>query len=306
MVASLATALSACALLRSGPEARFDISPIVVYAGEIVELDAGASTATASIVSYTWHFGDGATSAGQVVTTTFDTAGAHTVELTVRDAGGRSDTATEEIIVYVRSGTVLLEEDFADGEEALGRWPLDPTWATAGDASVDQIAADPGYALYIHSSNSSWHRRYRAITLPPLRVGQHAVFSCRIMTVQNQDERTFLFSPARRELDSIAGSLPYILFTGTGDGSYVREPTEYGDDVPRPIPFLPDVYRWHTYTFDVQSGAYELRIDGSEMFKGSLTASFDETTEWILLIGEESLTEACRAYFDDIRVSIEE
>jgi PKD repeat protein len=298
--------LASCALLDGGPEARFDVLPVVVYAGDTIEFDAGASNGSSSIVSYSWDFGNDAASAGQVVTTTYPDAGTYLVRLTVRSVDGKTSTVEQEITVFVRSGTLIFHEEFSDGPQSLGHWPLDPTWATAGDATVDHITGDSGYALYVHSGNARWHRRYAAVSLPPLRVGQSAVFSCRIMTLQNQDDHTFLFSPARRELDSIAGSLPYFLFTATGGGSYVREPSEYGSDVPRPIAFTPDVYRWHTYAFVFRAGSYELRVDDVPLYSGTLNAQFTETGEWILLLGEESLTEACKAYFDDISVSIEE
>jgi len=302
----LAGLLTSCALIEGGPEARLDVAPVVVYAGQAIELDASASTGPAPIVSYAWDLGNGTTSAGQVVTATYQEPGIYFVRLTVRDSAGRADEVEQQITVYLQSGTVLFEEDFAEGPEALGHWPLDPTWATDGDATVDHIAAEPGYALYIHSANARWHRRYTAVSIPPLRVGQSVVISCRIMTLQNQDDHTFLFSPARRDLDSIAGSLPYYLFTGTGGGSFVREPSAYGTDVPRPISFVPEVYRWHTYTFAFRSGAYELRIDEVPRYTGPLSADFSEPSDWILLVGEESLTEACVAYFDDIVVSVEE
>jgi len=307
MVALLACLLASCTWLDAvGPEAQFDVSPIVVYAGDSIELSAAPSGGPSSIVSYSWDLGNGTASAGQIVTATYDEPGTYLVRLTVRDARGRAASVEETITVFLHSGTVLFEEGFSDGPEALGHWPLDPTWATDGDATIDRIAGDPGYALYIHSGVARWHRRYTAVSIPPLRVGQSAVFSCRVMTLQNQDDHTFLFSPARRELDSIAGSLPYYVFTGTGGGSYVREPSEYGSDVPRPLSFVPDVYRWHTYTFAFRAGSYEFRIDGDAVFDGTISARFDATQEWILLLGEESFTEACVAYYDDISVSIEE
>jgi len=290
----------------SAPEARFDVSPVVVYANEPIEFDASASSGGAAIVSYAWDFGNGATSSGKQVTTSYQDAGTYAVRLTVEDVNGKVGSTERLITVFVHSGAVIFHEDFANGNAALGHWPLDPTWATDGDASVDQIAGSPGYALYIHSGDTRWHRRYAAVSIPPLRVGQSVVFSCKIMTVQNQDNHTFLFSPARRELDSIAGSLPYFLFTGTGGGSYVREPSEYGSDIPRPIPFVPDVYRWHAYMFRFTAGSYALLIDGAVVHTGLLNEPFTATSNWILLLGEESLTEACRAYFDDINVSIEE
>lgn len=306
VLALLAVALASCTFLDRGPEARFDVSPVVVYTGRAIEFDAGASSGPSSIVSYAWDLGNDTTAAGRIVTTTYETPGTYTVCLTIQDAGGRSASLEQQITVYVPSGTVLLYEDFANGTEALGHWPLDPTWATSGDASVDRIAGDPGYALYIHSGYERWHRRYASVSLPPLRVGQYAVFSCRVMTVQNQDEHTYLFSPARRELESIAGSLPYFLFTGTGGGSYVREPSLHGSDVPRPISFTPDVYRWHHYEFRFGPGSYELRIDGKLLFAGSQDESFSDSTEWLIVLGEESFTERCTAYYDDVHVSIDE
>ncbi len=304
--AALVGLLASCTLLEGDPVARFDVLPVVIYAGDSIQFDAGASTGPSSFVSYVWDFGNGTSSAGRTVTASYGAPGTYLVRLTVQDAAGKSDTLERSITVYLHSGTVIFREDFSDGPEALGHWPLDPTWATAGDAAVERIAGDPGYALYIRSENARWHRRYTAVSVPPLRVGQSAVFSCRVMTLQNQDDHTFLFSPARRDLDTIAGSLPYYMFTGTGGGSYVREPSEYGSDVPRPIPFVPDVYRWHTYEFSFRPGAYELRVDDEIVFSGTLAAQFTDTEEWILLIGEESFDEGCIAYYDDFSVSIEE
>ncbi len=298
--------LTACTLFDRGPEARFDVSPVVVYAGDSVRFDASPSTGAPSIVAYAWEFGSGTSSAGQMVTTSFPEAGTVSVRLTVEDAEGRIDTVESEITVYLHSGTVLFEETFSDGPAALGHWPLDPTWATAGDASIERIAGDPGYALYVRSEEARWHRRYTGMTTPPLRVGQELVFSCRIMTLQTQDHHTFLFSPARPGLDAIAGSLPYFLFSSEAGGSYVREPSGLGSDVPRPIPFLPDVYRWHTYTFRYRPGSYDLVIDDVAIYSGSHEATFADSTDWILVLGEESLTEACVAYFDDVRISVEE
>ena len=298
--------LCGCTLIERVPQASFDVSPIVVYANETVEFDASASSGPATIVSYSWELGNGTASSGRAVSTSYPTPGIYQVALTVEDARGRIDRIEQEIVVFVHSGTTIFYEDFTDGESELGHWPLDPTWATAGDATVDRITGRPGYALYVHSDMARWHRRYTAVTIPPLRIGQSVLFSCQIMTLQNQDEFTFLFSPARRELDSVSGSLPYFVFTASGGGSYVREPSEYGTDIPRPLPFLPDVYRWHTYAFRFAAGSYDFLIDGDVVYTGSLNEPFTSASKWILLLGEESLTEACRAYFDDITVSIEE
>lgn len=300
-------ALSGCDLVQRGPTADFSISPVVVYAGETFELDGSVSLGGASIVSYRWTFSNGQDLVGQQVNASFPFPGIYAVTLTVEDANGNLDSETHQMIVYARTGTVILDETFADGDAALARWVLDPTWASANDGQIDFILGAPGNALYIHSAASRWHRRYHAIELPPLRVGQKAVFSCRIMALRNQDLHTFLFAPARAELGSLVGSLPHFLFTNERDGSYVQVPTTLGTDIGHPIGYEPDVYRWHTYTFEYGLDSFELLIDGVSWFEDSLDGSpFSDTSVWMIIIGEESLTETGNAYFDDIRVSIEE
>ena len=304
---ALLLALAGCDLVQRGPIADFSISPVVIYAGETFELDGSVSLGGASIVSYSWTFSDGQDLVGQQVNASFPFPGIYSVTLTVEDANGNLDSETHQVVVYARTGTVILNEGFADGDMALARWVLDPTWASANDGQIDFILGAPGNALYVHSAASRWHRRYHAIELPPLRVGQKAVFTCRIMALRNQDLHTFTFAPARAELGSLVGSLAYFLFTNERDGSYVQIPTTLGTDIGHPISYEPDVYRWHTYTFEYGLDSFELLIDGESWFVGPLDGSpFSDTSVWMILIGEESLTETCNAYFDDIRVSIEE
>ncbi|MCK5584465.1 PKD domain-containing protein [Candidatus Bipolaricaulota bacterium] len=303
---SLFLGLSGCELMQPGPSADFTISPVIVYAGETFELNGSLSLGSAAIVSYTWELGDGQSLVGQQVNAALSFPGTYSVVLTVEDANGNLDLATQQMVVYARTGTVILDEDFADGELALARWVLDPTWASAGDAQIDFIRGGAGNALYIHSAASRWHRRYHAIELPPLRVGQKAVFSCRIMTLRNQDFHTFLFAPGRVELGSLVGALPYFLFTNEGGGSYIQIPSTLGTDIGHPIGYKPDVYRWHTYSFVFDQDSFELLIDDVSWMEGPLDVPFSDSSIWSILIGEESLTETCNAYFDDIRVTIEE
>ena len=298
--------LSGCELMQPGPSADFASSPVIIYAGETFELDGSLSLGSAAIVSYTWELGDGQSLVGQQVNAAFSFPGTYSVSLTVEDANGNLDYDTQQVVVYARTGTVILDEDFSDGELALARWVLDPTWASAGDAQIDFIQGAPGNALYIRSAAGRWHRRYHAIEVPPLRVGQKVVFSCRIMTLRNQDFHTFLFAPGRLELGSLVGALPYFIFTNEGGGSYVQIPSTLGTDVGHPIGYKPDVYRWHTYTFVFDRDSFELLIDDVSWMEGQLDAPFSDSSIWIILIGEESLTETCNAYFDDIRVTIEE
>jgi len=302
----LLLSLAGCDLVQPGPTADFAISPVIVYAGETFQLDGSLSQGSSSIVSYIWELSDDQSLAGQQVNASFSFPGTYSVTLTVEDANGHFDGASQQVIVYARTGTVILNEDFSDGELALARWVLDPTWASADDAQIDYIRGSSGNALYIRSEATRWHRRYYSIELPPLRVGQKAVFSCRIMTLRNQDFHTFLFAPARADLGSLVGTLPYFLFTNERDGSYVQIPTTLGTNVGHPIEYEPDVYRWHTYTFVFDQDSFELLIDDVSWMEGSLDAPFADSSIWTILIGEESLTETCNAYFDDIRVTIEE
>lgn len=305
-IVPLLLALAGCSLITTGPIAAFDVEPVVIYAGETVRLDASPSSGRRSIVSYTWDLGDGRAASGKEVTTSFQSPGRYTITLTVEDVTGRRDEAEEGIIVYLRSGTEIFHEGFSSGEPALGDWPLDPTWASPDEGAVEYVESGPGYALHIRSTNESWHRRYAALSLPPLRGGQKVVFSCRVMTLQNQDHSTFIIVPLRREVGSSAGSSPYYRFTSDGGGSYVQEPTAYGTDVGHPIGFKPGVYNWHTYSFSYTSSGYEFEVDGTVWRSGPLNVDITEGGDWLILIGEESASESCNAYYDDIVVRIEE
>ncbi|MBU0596153.1 PKD domain-containing protein [Candidatus Bipolaricaulota bacterium] len=302
---ALASAITSCALLDAGLVAQFDVSPVIAYAGEPIVLNGGASHGGSAIVSYSWEVDGQPVASGREATITVPTAGRYSVRLVVEDTEGYTTGATQELVVYLRSGTEIFREDFSDAA-AIGRWVLDPTWASAADGTIEYVTSSRGYALLIRSSKDRWHRRYTQITIPPLRTGQRIVFTCRIMTLQNQAEHTFLFAPARREIDSVAGSLPYFLFTSEGGDSWVREPTLYGSEVGHPIAFVPDVYRWHTYAFAFGQASYELFIDGVARFSGPWSGEPLDHDAWLLVLGEESLTEACKAYYDDVLVTIEE
>lgn len=305
-VSAVLLGLGGCVLLQPGPIAEFTVSPVVLYAGESLRLDASSSQGGAAITSYSWSVSDGQTLAGQQVDVTLAHPGTYLAVLTVEDAQGRTAQSVRTIVIYARTGTILLRETFSDGDRALARWSLDPTWASEGDARIDLVAGAPGHALYIRSATTRWHRRYRPIELPPLRTGQKVVFSCRIMALRNQDFHTFLFAPGRISVDSLAGALPSFRFTNEGGGSFVHTPSALGTDIAHPVSHLPDVYRWHTYTFEFDHDSYRLYVDGQVLREGPLSAPFQDTSRWMIVLGEESLTETCNAYYDDILVTIQE
>lgn len=298
--------ISGCALLSMNPVARFEVTPVVIYAGEKVTFDGASSYSGQPIISYTWEFGDGETTSGQKATHTYAEAGRYRVTLEVKDAAGSSGRVSEEIVVYLRSGSTILYEDFSSGTQALAKWALDPTWASAQEGSIENLGGEHGFVLHIHSGIDCWHRRTATVKVPPLRTGQRLAFSCQAMTTHTQDAHTFFIFPARKSLESLAGSLPYFVYASEGGGSFIREPDAHGDEVGHLLSFKPGVYLWNTYTFVFSPGEYQFLVNDVPYTAGVIPKSLLEEGEWLILLGDESYKEACNAYFDGIRMWIEE
>jgi len=88
-----------------GPKASFTATPTSGTVPLYVSFNAGASTYDdGAIQSYTWDFGDGATSYGLTTSHTYYTAGTRTVTLTVRATDGETGTATKTITASTSSG----------------------------------------------------------------------------------------------------------------------------------------------------------------------------------------------------------
>ncbi|MFC6943259.1 PKD domain-containing protein [Salinirubellus sp. GCM10025818] len=85
-----------------GPIASFEFTPTDPVAGETVTFDASGSMAPGSTIqSFEWDVdADGTVDkTGETATTTFGSAGAHSVTLTVTDDNGESDSASRQITV---------------------------------------------------------------------------------------------------------------------------------------------------------------------------------------------------------------
>jgi len=303
-LAGLLWLTAGCTLLQPGPVARFEASPVVIYAGDQVTLDASSSYGSRAIVSYAWTI-DGEKRSGRQVDYTFSSAGHYTVTLQVEDADGHIARAEEELTVYLPSGTQIFADGFSDGPEALDRWQLDPTWASEGDGAIVQMSNTHGYVLHIASNADRWYRLTMPVTLPPLRVGQRIVYTFQAMMAQTQDGYSMEIQPARQTLDGLTGSLPYYLYTSS-IGASAQEPQAVGGAIGHPIPFVPKVFQWDTYRFTFTATDYTLSIDGEVYASGPLTHSIASGGTWMILLGDESHTDACNAYFDDIQVQIEE
>jgi hypothetical protein len=86
----------------------------------------------------------------------------------------------------------------------------------------------------------------------------------------------------------------------------IREPSAAGTELGHPVAFTPPVYEWHTYTLSYSAGQYAFSVDGTVWQTGTMDADPSRGgTSWLLL-GDESLSEACQVYYDEIVVSVEE
>lgn len=101
--------------------------------------DASASTAgTAAITGYTWDFGDGATATGVTATHTFAAAGEYPVQVTAKDADGKTGSASNPVRVQAPATTGQIAADGFQRTVASG-------WGTAdlgGPWSVSSTAAN--------------------------------------------------------------------------------------------------------------------------------------------------------------------
>jgi len=82
-----------------------------IYVGEERTFDATGSTSdSGNITSYQWDFGDGTTATGAVVTHTYTSSGNYTVNLTVTDSSGNTNSTTQSITVNPATQKYVLGE----------------------------------------------------------------------------------------------------------------------------------------------------------------------------------------------------
>ncbi|HTM27651.1 MAG TPA: PKD domain-containing protein [Vicinamibacterales bacterium] len=89
----------------TGLTAKFTFTPATPSDHQVVLFDASGSAATgASIVTYQWNFGDGATASGVTAQHTYNSGGSFVVTLTVTDSIGRTNSSSQTVTV----GTVTI------------------------------------------------------------------------------------------------------------------------------------------------------------------------------------------------------
>jgi PKD repeat protein len=121
--------------------------PTSARTGVPLTFDGSASTAgSAAISTFAWNFGDGGTANGASVTHTFTQAGTYHVVLTVTDANGQADNATQTVqialpdpprAVIVAPSTARIGQiiDF-DGSTSTSGSPIDRYNWTFGDGGA--------------------------------------------------------------------------------------------------------------------------------------------------------------------------
>ncbi|MEM8486197.1 MAG: PKD domain-containing protein [Bacteroidota bacterium] len=176
------------------PVAAFTATPATGTAPLVVDYDGSASQppAGASIISYTWDFGDGNTGSGEFITHTYQDAGTYTATLTVEDSNGNTDAATTSITVDPATsinpvaafsadpvaGTVPLEVAFdasastpPDGETLTGyTWDFGNSETGTGETVSHTFTATGSFdvTLTVEASNGNTDTETVTITVNPV------------------------------------------------------------------------------------------------------------------------------------------
>ena len=140
------------------PNAAFTVSPSSPSVNQVVSFNAGSSTdPDGTILSYSWSFGDGATGTGMQPTHVYTGGGTFTVQLTVTDNQGASDSTTRSVSVSIPSFSE--PRAFWQFNEGSGSTAFDASananHGTLQGATWDTNDADGTFAVRLDGSNDS-------------------------------------------------------------------------------------------------------------------------------------------------------
>ncbi|MCD6223151.1 MAG: right-handed parallel beta-helix repeat-containing protein, partial [Thermoplasmata archaeon] len=99
------------------PEANFTYSPKIAGMGDNISFVSTSYDAEGNIVNYTWQFGDGSIGYGSVVNHSYSAWGNYTVNLTVIDAYGESDTISKIVKI---GGAFFVSPSFNASVQGFG------------------------------------------------------------------------------------------------------------------------------------------------------------------------------------------
>ncbi len=132
------------------PTSSFTYSPTSPTVGETIDFTDESTDTDGTIESWSWSFGDGYSSDTQNPSHSYSSAGTYTVELTVTDDSGKSDTAQQEIVVTdgspeadfiyepevpIEGETVQFTDQSADPDGTIESW----SWSFGdGSSSTSQ------------------------------------------------------------------------------------------------------------------------------------------------------------------------
>ncbi|PSQ41911.1 hypothetical protein BRD17_09925 [Halobacteriales archaeon SW_7_68_16] len=150
------------------PTASISVSPTSPTTADTVSVDAsGSSDSDGSIASYDWTLGDGATASGETASHSYADDGTYTIELTVTDDDGATDTASTEVTVgndaptadlSVSSTSVTTGETVnigasgssdSDGSIASYDWTFGDGAAASGETASHSYADDGTYTIEV-------------------------------------------------------------------------------------------------------------------------------------------------------------